>query len=141
MVETDEGPPESEPKWSSIRTVHLPDQAVEALARHLSAMPGLPTAKVWTRPNGQPLRGHHVHSAWKTARRKVGLEWARLHDLPNAGLTLTAQAGATTAEVMARAGYSTQKAALLYQHAQAERETPWSHRRISDIGNVGMSGT
>lgn len=44
------------------------------------------------------------------------------HDLRHAGLTLSAQAGATLAEVMRRAGHSSSAAALGYQHAAAHRD-------------------
>lgn len=39
----------------------------------------------------------------------------------HAGLTMAAQGGATTRELMARAGHSTARAALIYQHAAEER--------------------
>jgi integrase len=45
------------------------------------------------------------------------------HDLRHAGLTLTAQAGATLDEVMRRAGHSSAAAALRYQHAADRRDT------------------
>lgn len=44
-----------------------------------------------------------------------------MHDVRHAGLTMAAQGGATTRELMARAGHSTPRAALIYQHAAEER--------------------
>jgi len=63
-----------------------------------------------------------VHYAWKFARMKAGLPDAHFHDLRHAGLTLSAQAGATLAEVMRRAGHSSAAAALRYQHAADQRD-------------------
>jgi integrase len=44
-----------------------------------------------------------------------------LHDLRHAGLTLAAQSGATMKELMAIAGHSSPRAALIYQHAATDR--------------------
>ena len=111
------------PKVGSIRTVHLPTPAVEALLDHLRARgPALPGARVFTRPDGELLHGYDVHRYWNRARRGVGLPSLRVHDLRHAGLTLAAQAGATLAEVMRRAGHTTSRAALLYQHAAEDRD-------------------
>lgn len=60
--------------------------------------------------------------AWRQARQTVGLPKVHFHDLRHAGLTLSAQAGATLAEVMRRAGHSSSAAALGYQHAAAHRD-------------------
>ncbi len=121
-VELRTGPVETAPKASSRRTVHLPSQAVAALRAHLADRPGLPAAPVFTRADGSALRASHVQSAWATARKRVGIEQVHFHDLRHAGLTLTAQLGATTAEVMRRAGHSSTRAAAIYQHAAEGRD-------------------
>jgi integrase len=46
----------------------------------------------------------------------------RFHDLRHSAGTLTAVAGATTKKLMARMGHSSPRAALIYQHATAERD-------------------
>ena len=46
----------------------------------------------------------------------------RFHDLRHSAGTLSAVAGATTKELMARMGHSSPRAALIYQHATAERD-------------------
>ncbi len=123
-VEVDgEGARITEPKAGSCRTVNLPTPAVDALRTHLQGLPpGLPSAPLFTRPDGSELRAHHVHYAWKVARLQAGLPDAHFHDLRHAGLTLSAQAGATLAEVMRRAGHSSAAAALRYQHAADQRD-------------------
>lgn len=115
-------PAETAPKVASRRTVHLPVQALEALAEHLGHVPRLPTAPVFAHKDGMQLRAHHVQRAWQVARSKLGRDDIHFHDLRHAGLTLTAQLGATQAEVMRRAGHSSTRAAAIYQHAAASRD-------------------
>ncbi len=112
-----------EPKAHSRRTVHLPAGVARALAEHLERSPaGLPTARVFTRLDGAPLRHWDVQRYWKRARVEAGLPTARLHDLRHGGLTLAAQGGATLREVMRRAGHASSAAAMRYQHAADDRD-------------------
>lgn len=108
--------------------------AVAALRAHLTDRPGLPVAPVFTRADGSALRASHVQSAWATARKRVGMDQVHFHDLRHAGLTLTAQLGATTAEVMRRAGHSSTRAAAIYQHAAEGRDVAIA-RLLSTIEN------
>ena len=62
-------------------------------------------------------RGERRTKSWRKARKAAGIEHAHFHDLRHAGLTLSAQVGATLAEVMRRAGHSSAAAAIRYQHA------------------------
>lgn len=114
VVETDIGPQEGPPKAGSHRAVHLPPQGLEALEAHLDVRgPVKPLDHLLTRPDGSILRAHHVHTAWSTARKRLGMPGVHLHDLRHAGLTLAAQSGATLAEVMRRAGHSSTRAAMI----------------------------
>ncbi|MDP9435557.1 MAG: site-specific integrase [Actinomycetota bacterium] len=127
------GPRVTQPKADSRRTVHLPAPAVAALSEHLEALPpGLPAAPLFTRADGSMLRAYHVQYHWKIARARVGLPDVHFHDLRHAGLTLSAQAGATLAEVMRRAGHSSSAAALRYQHAADQRDALIASR-LSDV--------
>jgi integrase len=145
VVEVDNvGPVESEPKAGSKRTVHLPRQALDALTAHLKTRsPALPTARVFVRRDGTELRAHHVHAAWKTARKNAGYPDAHLHDLRHAGLTLAAQSGATLAEVMRRAGHVSARAAMIYQHAAESRDREIAERLsgLPRTPNSGRTGT
>lgn len=59
----------TEPKVGSRRTITLPEPAVDALRAHFERLPrGLPSAPLFTRPDGSELRAHHVHDARKRAR-------------------------------------------------------------------------
>lgn len=69
------------------------------------------------------LVGYWSHSrpqlqrAWRKAAKGLGLGEFHLHDRRHAGVTTAAQAGATVRELMDRAGHSTARAAMAYQHA------------------------
>lgn len=114
------GPPKSK---AGRRFVHLPRPAMAAVSDHLRSMVGPdPTAALFTGANGRLLRPRTLEAAWRRARTAVGVPWARFHDLRHFHLTLFATMGATTAELMARAGHSSAKAALTYQHATEDRD-------------------
>jgi integrase len=119
---TGKPPLETPPKVASRRTVHLPTQAVDALRWHLAENPRLPSARLFATRSGTQLRAYHVQQAWQTARKRAGYPEARLHDLRHASLTLNAQLGATTAELMRRAGHASAQAAQHYQHAAESRD-------------------
>ncbi|WP_289019985.1 hypothetical protein [uncultured Ornithinimicrobium sp.] len=63
-----------------------------------------------------------LNKAWHPAWAAAGRPDLRWHDLRHTGAVFAAQAGATLAELMARLGHSTHKAALRYQHAAADRD-------------------
>jgi integrase len=63
-----------------------------------------------------------LYRVFYPAREGAGRPDLRFHDLRHTGATLTAAAGATLAELMARLGYSTPSAAMRYQHATADRD-------------------
>ena len=124
--------------------MHLPDQGIDAVDDHLRVRGASdPAANLFARPDGSALRAHHVHSAWQTARRRVGLPEAHLHDLRHAGLTLAAQSGATLAEVMRRAGHSSTRAAMIYQHAADRRDAEVANRlgRLAEGTRATRTGT
>lgn len=110
------------PKAASRRTIDLSAPAVEILRQHLAATGPAPhTALLFTRPDGGVLRQQHIQVAWQKAREEVGLPGVHVHDLRHASLTLVAQTGASTKEIMARGGHSSLRAAMIYQHNAAER--------------------
>lgn len=74
-----------------------------------------------------PLTRDALQGSWERSRMLVGRPDLRLHDLRHTGLTLAAATGATTAELMHRAGYSSTPAALRYQHATQDRDRSLSN--------------
>lgn len=60
---------------------------------------------------------------WRKAREAVGMaEGFRFCDLRHTGHMLSTRSGATLKDTMVRAGQSSQKAALIYQHSDDERQ-------------------
>lgn len=71
---------------------------------------------------GGPVTPQVLAQAWSKARLSVGRLDLHLHDLRHSGLTWSAATGATTAELMHRAGHASAAAALRYQHATEDRD-------------------
>ena len=99
-----------------MRTVVLP--AVSALADHLDRFtPTGRDALVFGTSTGRPLTGGSRTTMLARVRRAIGRDDLTWHDLRHSALTLVALTGATLPELMQRAGHSTPRAALHYQHA------------------------
>jgi integrase len=112
------------------RTVVLPKQAMQAIAAHIDAFGCANTGELVTGPMGAPARRARISEAWQTAKATVGVDPdMHPHDLRHHAATLMAQMpGITTKELMARIGHSSPRAALIYQHATAERD-----RQVADF--------
>ena len=105
------------------RTIAVPDNVMPALTEHLEHhVDPKPTAWLFPGENGQPITPRTLDRVWERARRKIKRPDLRLHDLRHSGLTWTAATGATTAELMHRAGHASPVAAIRYQHATKDRD-------------------
>lgn len=116
------------------RTVALPPHLLSELDAHLS-MHSEPGARglVFPAPEGGPLRrGNFRRRTWAPACQAVGIEGFRFHDTRHTGNTLAAATGASTRELMARMGHASPRAALIYQHATADRDAAIA-AALSDI--------
>jgi len=116
-----EGDPKSE---AGRRTVAFPDTLVPELELHLRKYASdRATAYVFTSEQRTPLdRDNFRKRVWLPATKKVGLKGLRFHDLRHTAGTLAARVpGATTKELMARLGHASPRAALIHQHATADR--------------------
>ncbi len=101
----------------------IPAALVAVLEDHLDRFVGsAPDALVFTGDKGGPLERSNWAAQFAKARTSAGLDWLHFHDLRHFAGTTAAQTGATTREIMARLGHSTARAALIYQHASAERD-------------------
>jgi integrase len=79
-------------------------------------------ASLFTGPKGGPVRRAFLYREWTKAVSGLGLPpTLHVHDLRHTAGTLAAHTGATTRELMARLGHSSQAAALRYQHAAERR--------------------
>lgn len=96
---------------------------VPDIREHLEryAEPGA-DGRVFVGAKGATPRRNHFNRLWRKACREVGIADLHFHDLRHTGNTLAASTGASTRELMARMGHSTARAALIYQHASAERD-------------------
>lgn len=108
-------------KTGNARSVALPPRIAAEVEAHLAVTTGFGKSPLFPRADGAPITGNALGQAWRKAARSIGLGQFHVHDVRHAGLTMAAQFGATTRELMARAGHSTARAALIYQHAAEER--------------------
>jgi integrase len=116
-----EGPPKTE---AGRRTVSIPPHIIPELANHLARYLGVDaTSHVFTSPDGTLLRRSNFNRRmWQPACLEAGIKGFRFHDLRHTGNTLAASTGASTRELMARMGHASPRAALIYQHATADRD-------------------
>jgi integrase len=111
------------------RTVALPRPLTDEMSAHLEAFTASDhDAYVFTSVDGLPVQASNFRNrVWLPAVREAGLEGLRFHDLRHTAGTLAAYTGATTKELMARLGHASPRAAMIYQHATADRD-----RRIAE---------
>ncbi|SFD17142.1 tyrosine-type recombinase/integrase [Streptomyces aidingensis] len=106
------------------RTVHLPAFLHKEVKRHLDWFAEKkPDGLVFVGERGKPFRRSTFGRKWRRARAAVGLPGDfRFYDLRHTGHTLSTQSGATLKDTMVRAGQSSEKAALIYQHSDDLRQ-------------------
>jgi integrase len=115
------GTPKSE---ASKRKIILPELIMPELRLHLETYSAAgPDGFVFVGVKGGQLRRSNFSKPWARALAKAGLPAeVHVHDLRHAGNTLTAEAGASLAELMNRMGHSSTRAAAVYLHAREERD-------------------
>jgi integrase len=105
------------------RTIAVPAPLLPKIQEHLNRFTGPGSDDlVFIGSSGRPLTPNVLQAVWQRARASVGRNDLRLHDLRHTGLTFAAAAGATTVELMHRAGHSSAAAAMRYQHATRDRD-------------------
>jgi len=110
------------------RTISVPRPVMVLLRRHLATFTSIEQeALVVNGKGGSSLTRDALQGSWERARLVIGRPDLRLHDMRHTGLTLAAATGATTSELMHRAGHASAPAALRYQHATRDRD-----RRLSE---------
>ncbi|MFE9108444.1 site-specific integrase [Streptomyces collinus] len=105
------------------RTVSIPAAIIPDIRDHLKryAEPGA-DGRVFVGAKGATPRRNHFNRLWRKACEDAGIKGLHFHDLRHTGNTLAASTGASTRELMSRMGHSTARAALIYQHASADRD-------------------
>lgn len=144
MVETADGKVAPGPPKSSAghRTVNVPTPVLTALDAHLAAFVAPdPEALLFAGEKGAPLRRRHFTYVWRRAVAEAGLPaGTHFHDLRHLAGTLAATTGATTRELMARLGHGSMRAAMIYQHAAADRDAVIA-RALDGLLGDALGGT
>jgi integrase len=116
------GPPKTD---AGLRTVTMPTAIRADLRAHLrDYVINEPDALIFTGVKGAPLRRSNFQrtSNWTKIIADVGLPGFHFHDLRHTGNTLASRTGASLADLMARMGHASTRAALIYQHTSQERD-------------------
>ena len=81
-------------------------------------------ALIFTGSKGAALRRSNFHrsSNWAVVTIEVGLAGFHFHDLRHTGNVLAAGSGASLADLMARMGHGSTRAAMIYQHATRQAD-------------------
>ncbi|MFZ3595566.1 tyrosine-type recombinase/integrase [Streptomyces sp. BH104] len=109
---------------AGMRTIYLPAFLERELRWHMEsyAEEG-PDGLVFVGDRGAAFRRSTFGRHWRKARTAVGLpENFRFYDLRHTGHTLSTRSGATLKDTMVRAGQSSEKAAMIYQHSEEARQ-------------------
>jgi integrase len=113
------GPPKTA---AGVRTVAIPPHLLPELRAHLATYAEAgPDGHVFEGERGKPLVRQNFRQHWLKATAAVGVD-LHFHDLRGTGNTLAAATGASTRELMARLSHSSTRAAMIYQHATAQRD-------------------
>ncbi|MDW3845072.1 site-specific integrase [Micromonospora sp. BRA006-A] len=116
------GPPKTD---AGLRTVTIPAAIRREVRIHLNDFVDEDQdALVFTGATGAVLRRSNFQrtSNWRMSVAAVGLPGFHFHDLRHTGNTLASRTGASLADLMARMGHASTRAALIYQHTTKERD-------------------
>ncbi|MBB5110810.1 integrase [Micromonospora echinospora] len=116
------GPPKTD---AGLRTVTIPAAIRREVRAHLDDFVDEDQdALVFTGATGAVLRRSNFQRTcnWRASVAAVGLPGFHFHDLRHTGNTLASRTGASLADLMARMGHASTRAALIYQHTAQERD-------------------
>ncbi|MFI9644572.1 tyrosine-type recombinase/integrase [Micromonospora sp. NPDC051925] len=135
------GPPKTD---AGIRTVTVPDAIRRDIRSHLDDfVDDHQDALVFTGAKGAVLRRSNFQTAckWRDSVVMVGLPGFHFHDLRHTGNTLASRTGASLADLMARMGHASTRAAMIYQHTAQEHDERIADALSSQIEQTRGSGT
>ncbi|MFD7238749.1 tyrosine-type recombinase/integrase [Streptomyces syringium] len=106
------------------RFIVLPEFMRKDVERHLAWFAEKePNGLLFVGEKGAPFRRSSFGRKWRRARTQVGMpDGFRFYDLRHTGHSVTTQSGATLKDTMVRAGQSSERAAMMYQHSTMERQ-------------------
>ncbi|WP_090770977.1 site-specific integrase [Nonomuraea maritima] len=107
------------------RTVGIPAAIIPMLSEHLASYVAHENdAFLFLGKKDGFLRGGNFRRAakWGEALKEMGLTGLHFHDLRHTGNTLAAQSGASLADLKARMGHDSDRAALIYQQTTKDAD-------------------
>jgi integrase len=116
------GPPKTD---AGLRTVTIPAAIRRDVRAHLDGFVAEDQdTLVFTDATGAALRRSNFQRTckWRESVAAVGLPAFHFHDLRHTGNTLASRTGASLADLMARMGHASTRAAMIYQHTARERD-------------------
>ncbi|MET8122745.1 tyrosine-type recombinase/integrase [Micromonospora sp. NPDC005291] len=116
------GPPKTD---AGMRTVTIPAAIRRDVLAHLDAFVNDDQdALVFTGATGATLRRSNFQRTcnWRASVAAAGLPGFHFHDLRHTGNTLASRTGASLADLMARMGHASTRAAMIYQHTAREQD-------------------
>ncbi|MGW9078319.1 tyrosine-type recombinase/integrase [Streptomyces kronopolitis] len=125
------------------REIVLPPFVLTDLRQHLDwfAEPG-PEGLVFVGERGAPFRRSTFGRKYRKARNKVGLpDDFRFYDLRHTGNTLAADTGAKLKDLMVRAGQSSERAQLIYQHSKRTHQRKIATTMDADVRRQRQEAT
>jgi integrase len=135
------GPPKSA---AGVRDVAIPPHLLPEFKRHLSDHVTVGARSLLfpsSRGSDRHLGPATIHRHFNRARDAAGRPDLRWHDLRHTGATLAAATGATLAELMARIGHRTPRAAMIYQHASSDRDRVIAEALSAMAQPITLSGS
>ncbi|QRO81962.1 tyrosine-type recombinase/integrase [Corynebacterium glucuronolyticum] len=123
-----------ETKTKNQRKVSLPQWLGVELIEHLETMKDKnPQAIIFPNVRGGIISTDTCNNVIKRATKKAGLQHMSSHVLRHFGGTMFARAGGTVADIQARLGHSSIRAAMTYQHASEERDRALANRMSFEV--------
>ncbi|WP_234326802.1 tyrosine-type recombinase/integrase [Streptomyces sp. NRRL S-337] len=125
------------------REIMLPQSVLTDLRQHLDwfAEPG-PEGLVFVGERGAPFRRSTFGRKYRKARKKAGLpDDFRFYDLRGTGNNLAADTGAKLKDLMVRAGHSSARAQLIYQHSKRKHQRKIASAMDADVRRQRQQAT
>jgi integrase len=109
-------------KTSNSKTIRLLSLAHKDAEALLKASIGPKDAPLLTGAKGGRINAGVIHREWVKITAELGLEDYHFHDIRATSLTMVARGGATTRDLMERAGHRSSAASLRYQKSNSQRD-------------------
>lgn len=109
-------------KTSNSKTIRLLSLAHEDAEDLLKTSIGHKDAPLLTGAKGGRINAGVIHREWRKLTADLALDGYHFHDIRATSLTMVARGGATTRDLMERAGHRSSAASLRYQKSNSQRD-------------------